>query len=224
MDRPTRFIPTPRKHEISGRAAEIARVANSPVVGPEHVFLAILHDGKSLPALVLGRHVGLDRVEAAVTERMGQPGYVPPAHRYHKGLPTMRWSGVKTAAARNDSHIGVEHVFLDIIRDHDTLPAQALGALADLDRVDADVVDAMNASPQVPADAVFLTEGQTLDRASLQEILGSLPDDARFGFNYTADGRQWVHVSGPGSDTRAVLNAALARLGREPLPADGAQG
>ena len=218
-----RVRPTPRKHEISGRAAEIARAANSPAVGPEHVFLAILHDGNSLPALVLGRHVGLDRVEAAVTERMGQPGYLLPAHRYHKGLPTMRWSGFTTAAARSDSHIGVEHVFLDIIRDRDTLPAQALDTLVDLDRVDADVIDAMDRPVQVPAGAVFLADGQTLDRALLEEILGSLPDDSTFGFNDAADGRRWVHVIGPG-DTRTVLNAALTRLGRPPLAADGAQG
>jgi ATP-dependent Clp protease ATP-binding subunit ClpA len=147
MDGQSHVTLTPRSHQISGRAAEIARAANSPAVGAEHVFLAILHDGKSIPALVLGRFARLDLVEAAVTERMGQPDYSPSARIYHQGLPVMRWSGGRTAAAMGDSYVGVEHVFLEIIRDRATLPAQVLDGLVDLDRVEADVIDTMNAPP-----------------------------------------------------------------------------
>jgi len=37
--------PTPHHYVIQGRAAEIARSLGSPAGGPEHMFLAMLHDG-----------------------------------------------------------------------------------------------------------------------------------------------------------------------------------
>jgi hypothetical protein len=41
------------------------------------------------------------------------------------------------------SYVGVEHLFLAIIRDRAAVPTQALGKLADLDRVEAGLLEVM---------------------------------------------------------------------------------
>jgi Clp amino terminal domain, pathogenicity island component len=41
------------------------------------------------------------------------------------------------------SYVGVEHLFLAIIRDRGAVPTQALGKLADLDRVEAGLLEVM---------------------------------------------------------------------------------
>ena len=55
--------------------------------------------------------------------------------------PTPRYQrvvGGSAAVAQEMGHpyVGVEHLFLAIIRDRDAVPAQALARLVDLDRVD----------------------------------------------------------------------------------------
>ncbi|HEX6855763.1 MAG TPA: Clp protease N-terminal domain-containing protein [Streptosporangiaceae bacterium] len=45
--------PTAHYDMIEGRAAEIARSPGSPAGGPEHMFLAMLHDDPGLPREVL---------------------------------------------------------------------------------------------------------------------------------------------------------------------------
>jgi Clp amino terminal domain, pathogenicity island component len=117
-----------------------------------------------------------------------------------------------------DSHLGVEHALLAMIRSRDTIPARALADLADLDVVDAAVVQAKNVPRGPSPDAVYLPKGQQLDGALRAAIIGALPDGTTFGFNHDADQQTWVCVLGPtGSDTaitRQVLNEALASLGR----------
>jgi hypothetical protein len=61
------------------------------------------------------------------------------------------------------SHLGVEHALLAMIRDRETVPARALSSLADLDALDAAVVEAANAPVRPHEDAAFLPEGQQLD-------------------------------------------------------------
>jgi hypothetical protein len=120
-----------------------------------------------------------------------------------------------------DSHLSVAHALLAMIRNRETVPARALAGLADLDALDAAVVEAANA-PVGPAEgAVFLPEGQRLDSPLLSAIGDALPEGTTFGFN-GADGRTWIHVFGPGGSlgrevSREVLNTALASLGRPTL-------
>jgi Clp amino terminal domain, pathogenicity island component len=71
--------------------------------------------------------------------------------------------GVGVAVEMGDSHLGVEHAFLAMIRNRETVPARALAGLADLDALDAGVVEAANAPVGPHEDAVFLPEGQQLD-------------------------------------------------------------
>jgi hypothetical protein len=216
--------PTPHYYEIRGRAAEIARASGSPAGGAEHLFLAMLHDG-GWPLSAISDLVDLARAEAAVLSILDSPGYSPPPPaRFppRNGYVDPSW-GVGVAVEMGDSHLGVEHAFLAMIRRRETVPARALAGLADLDSIDAAVVEAKNApAGEPPEDAVFLPEGQQLDSPLSKAIVDALPEGTTFGFNAGADGRTWMHVFGPDGGlgrevTREVLNTALVSLGRPGL-------
>jgi hypothetical protein len=215
---------TPHYYEIAGRAAEIARTLGSPVGGAEHLFLAMLHDG-SWPVSAISDLVDLARAEAAVRDILGTPGYLPPPSPRSfvpNGYVQPGW-GAAIAVEMGDSHLGVEHAFLAMIRNRETVPARALAGLADLDMLDAAVVDAMNAPVGPHEDAVLLPEGQQLDSPLSSAIIDALPEGATFGFNGQVEtGETWIHVFGPDGSlgrevTRDVLNTALASLDRPGL-------
>jgi hypothetical protein len=214
--------PTPHYYEIRGRAAEIARSLGSPVGGAEHLFLAMLHDG-GWPVSAISGLVDLARAEAAVRGIVDGPAYSPPPPpRFPASIhPVEALWGAGVAVEMGNSYLGVEHAFLAIIRNRETVPARALAGLADLDALDAAVVEAMNAPVGPHEDAVFLPEGQQLDSPLSRAIIGALPEGATFGFN-GAEGRTWIHVFGPGGSlgpevSREVLNTALVSLGRPGL-------
>jgi len=214
--------PNPHYYEIMGRAAEIARALGSPVGGAEHLFLGMLHDG-GWPVTAISGLVDFARAETAVRGILDSPDYSPPpAPQFPASIVPVQPSwGVGVAAEMGDSYLGVDHALLAMIRDRETVPARALAGLADLDALDAAVVEAMNA-PVGPAEgAVFLPEGQQLDSPLSNAISDALPEGTTFGFN-GADGRTWIHVFGPEGSlgpevAREVLNTALASLGRPAL-------
>jgi hypothetical protein len=213
--------PTPHYYEIMGRAAEIARALGSPAGGAEHLFLGMLHDG-GWPLPAISGLVDLGRAEVAVRGILDSPGYSPPpAARFFVPNGYVQLWGAGVAVEMGDSHLGVEHAFLAMIRNRDTVPARALAGLAELDALDAAVVEAMNAPARPAEDAVFLPEGQLLDSPLSQAIVDALPEGTTFGFNGSG-GRTWIHVFGPGGSlgrevSREVLDAALASLGRPGL-------
>ena len=213
--------PTPHYYEIKGRAAEIARALGSPVGGAEHLFLAMLHDG-GWPVSVVSGLVDLARAEAAVHNILDSPGYTPPPPpRVLVRNGSVESWGAGVAVEMGDSHLGVEHAFLAMIRNRETVPARALAGLADLDALDAAVVAAANAPVRPHENAVFLPEGEQLDSPLLKAISEAVPEGATFGFN-SKDGRTWIHVFGPGGSlgrevTREVLHSALVSLGRPGL-------
>jgi ClpA/ClpB-like protein len=217
--------PTPHYHEIRGRAAEIARALGSPAGGAEHLFLGMLHDG-GWPVDVISQLLDLGRAEAAVFGILNRPGYSPPPPpRFLMRDGYVRVWGADVALEMGDSYIGVEHAFLAMIRTRESVPARALADLADLDALEAAVLEAMNApAAGPPDDAVLLPEGQQMDGPLRRAIANALPEGTTFGFSSDADERTWMHVIGPGGSlgcgvTREVLNAALASLGR-PAPDD----
>jgi hypothetical protein len=61
-------------------------------------------------------------------------------------------------------------------------------------------------------EVVWLSEGQVVDSALRHTMVSLLPSRASMGYN-NVNGRWFVEVSKPGN-TRTVLNAALAQLGR----------
>jgi hypothetical protein len=223
--------PTPHYYEIMGRAAEIARAWGSPVGGAEHLFLGMLHDG-GWPVSAISGLVDLARAEEGVRSILDSPSYSPPPPPRFFGplaamVPGVRngyvepsW-GVGVAVEMGDSHLGMEHAFLAMIRDRETVPARALAVLASLDALDAAIVEAANAPVGPHEDAVFLPEGQQLDSPLSKAIVDALPEGTTFGFN-GAGGRTWIHVFGPGGSlgreiSREVLNSALVSLGRPGL-------
>jgi hypothetical protein len=216
--------PTPQYHELRGRAAEIARASASSVGGPEHLFLGMLHDG-GWPVRAIAGLVDLARAEAAVRGIMDSPGYSPPPPyrgSFVRGPVPPLW-GAGIAAEMGDSHLGVEHAFLAMIRNRETVPARALAGLADLDALDAAVVEAANAPVRPAEGAVFLPADQQLDSPLLEAISEAVPEGATFGFNSLEEtGEAWIHVFGPDGSlgrevNRQVLNTALASLGRPGL-------
>jgi Clp amino terminal domain, pathogenicity island component len=216
--------PTPHYYMVEGRAAEIARSLGSPGGGAEHLFLAMLHDG-GWPVSAISGLVDIARAEAAVLSIMDSPGYSPPPPpRFFgaNGYVTPLW-GVGVAVEMGDSHHGLEHALLAMIRNRETVPARALAGLADLDALDAAVVEAVNAPVRPHEDAAFLPEGQQLDSPLLAAIANAVPEGATFGFNGVAEtGETWIHVFGPGGSlgrevSREVLNTALVSLGRPGL-------
>jgi Clp amino terminal domain, pathogenicity island component len=211
--------PTPHYCEITGRAAEIAQALGSPIGGAEHLFLGMLHDG-GWPVNVISGLVDPGRAEAAALGILNSPGYSRPADP--RRLPArdgyvQEW-GADIAFEMGDPYIGVEHAFLAMIRMRETVPARALAGLADLDALEAAVLEAKNApAGGPPEDAVFLPEGQEMDGPLRRAIADALPEGTTFGFNGDGDERTWMHVIAPGGSsnpvlTREVLNTALASL------------
>lgn len=58
---------TPRLKRILAAGAEQAAARGHDFVGVEHVFLAMLADGDSVPVQLLGRHLDLDAFRAELS-------------------------------------------------------------------------------------------------------------------------------------------------------------
>jgi ATP-dependent Clp protease ATP-binding subunit ClpA len=178
----------------------------------------------TVPTHVLGRLAALEEVENAILESVNSPRYTPPAEPANPALPgEARAVGrsAQVADAMGHSYVGVEHLFLAIMRDRDSVPVRALSQVVNPDAAGAAVIEEMNSAryrgEPDPRDAgrVYLPEGTEFDGLLQRAILESLPEGTRFGFNWE-NGRLWMRVTEPG-DTREVLNSALARLGRPGL-------
>jgi hypothetical protein len=211
--------PTPHFYEIKGRAAEIARAFGSPVGGAEHLFLAMLHDG-GWPVSAVAHLADPGQAEAAVLAILSDPSYSPPSPpRFYVPAGYVHLWGAELAVERGDSYIGVEHAFLAMIRNRETVPARALAGLAELDALEAAVLEALNAPAAGPPEgAVLLPADQGMDSSLSRAIADALPDGTTFGFNNGEDERTWIDVIGPNGSlgpevTREVLNTALASLG-----------
>jgi hypothetical protein len=212
--------PTPHYYEIRGRAAEIARALGSPVGDAEHLFLGMLHDG-GWPVTVISQLVDPSQAEAAVLDILNGPGYEPPPpprFPLHDGYV---WSlGAEVAYKVGACYLGLEHALLSIIRRRETVPARALAGLADLDALEAAVLEALNEPASgPPEDAVFLPEDQEMDGPLRRALADALPEETTFAFNSAPDERTWIRVFGSGDTsnrglTREVLNTALASLNR----------
>jgi hypothetical protein len=212
--------PTPHFQLVRGRAAEIARTLGSPVGGPEHLFLGMLHDG-GWPVSVLADEVDLTQAETAVMEIVNGPDYRPPRQpRILVPAGYVEPLGAEVAFALGDSYLGLEHALLSMIRNRACVPARALAAQADLDAIETTLLAAKNATAGgPPANAVFLPEGREFDAPLRRAIADALPDGTTYGFNRDADHRTWISVitADDRADpdlTRDVLTTALATLDR----------
>jgi hypothetical protein len=209
--------PNPACYRVLGRADEIAYTANSPHMRAEHLFLAIIRD-KGMPAQVLARLADISLLDAAVTEAAGRAVAQPDERPSRPEV-----AGFRVAAEMGASYVGTWHLLLGLIRDRQSVPARALGSLVDLDQVESAVTEVMSSpgfrgfKDSFGEDELLLPEGLELDAALIGALAKSVPEGARFGFNWRKDdGRPWIHVTRPG-DPRAALNAALVSLGRPSL-------
>ena len=134
-----------------------------------------------------------------------------------------RRASAEIARALGSAVGGVEHAFLAMIRRRETVPARALAGLADLDTLEAAVLEAKNApAGGRPADAAFLPGGQEMDGPLRRAIADALPEGTTFGFNCGTGRMHWMHVIGSGDTSnpvlaREVLNTALTSLNRPAL-------
>jgi hypothetical protein len=140
----------------------------------------MLRDG-GWPVSAISGLVDLARAEAAARGILDSPGYSPAA----AAVLYAQWVraagvGAGVAAEMGDSHLGLEHALLAMIRNRETVPARALAGLADLDALDAAVVEAMNAPAGPAEDAVLLPEGQQLDSPLSRAIVDALPEGTTF--------------------------------------------
>jgi ATP-dependent Clp protease ATP-binding subunit ClpA len=208
--------------EVIGRAEEIARAMGSPVAAPEHFLLGMLH-ANSRPIRILAERGMLDpgEAEAALMSFVSAPGYSPsslPASAPPLPRDNVRLMAGRTAAAMGDSAVRELHAFLAIIRKRDTVPARALAQIlaergVDLAAAEAAVLEASGEMAALPESAVILPADQDFDDGLRDAIVASRsPGTAGMSVGITADGRVWVKVAG--NDSRTVVNAALASLGR----------
>jgi hypothetical protein len=204
-------------HEARGRAAEIAWGRGSWIILAEHFFLGMLHDGGWQCIRVLSQLTDLGEVESAVLAILDAPGYaLPPGPARPVPMFQKEIWGVQDAERMGHPVISVEHAFLDMIRQRDTVPSLALVGLGvDLDAVEAAVVGAMTASAHVPDGAVFLPDGQECDDLLYGAVRDALPRGAGLSISPRGE-RPWLKVAGP-YDTAEILNAALEALGRPTL-------
>lgn len=215
--------PTGSFHEVIGRAEEIARVMGSPVAGPEHFFLGLLH-ANSWPIRILAERGILDpgEAEAAVMSIISAPGYSPPPLLAPAPAPPLARDNVlltagQTAAVMGDSAISELHAFLAIIGQRGTVPARALAQVlaasdADLAAAETAVLEARKERPAVPEAAVVLPADQDFDNALRDAIVALKTPRSGMVIGITADERVWVKLNS--DDSRTVVNAALASLGR----------
>jgi hypothetical protein len=208
--------PTGGFYQVIGRAEEIAHFMGSPVAGPEHYFLGLLHANSWPVSLLADRGILEPAVaEAAVLAIIGAPGYSPPA-RPLPGENVLLLAG-KTAAAMGASHISDLHAFLAIIRQADTVPARAIARAlaasgADLAGVEAALAEHAADRIGAPDGAVILPADQDFDDEFRDALITARGPEAGMAVGLTADDRVWVHVAD--EDSRAIVNTALTALQR----------
>ena len=109
-----------------------------------------------------------------------------PTPRYRRVLA----NSAEVAREMGHSYIGVEHLFLAIIRDRNSVPAQALAARLDLHQVEASLVQEMASAGydgQAPPHAVWFPSSE------LGERLAAAPPGSWHGWNVAGD-QAWIAV------------------------------
>ena len=128
--------------------------------------------------------------------------------------PTPRYRRLLESAGRlaremEHSYVGVEHLFLAMVKDRNAVPTQVLAGITNLDQVEARLREAMASegyAGEPPAHAEWLL---ACELPALLPALGKcVPPGIKYGVNVVGD-RAWVIVDKPG-DTRATVAAARA--------------
>lgn len=150
-DRLDRF--TPRARRVLTLASGEAEKLRHPEIGPEHLLLAVLREGRGLGAVAI-RELGApaEEVRRRIQAQM-QPGAFPSSERLDLS-PASRHV-VKMAVEESNrfhhSYVGTEHLLLGLLREGEGVAFRTLDALGvTLDRARRQVIKMINESPQDP--------------------------------------------------------------------------
>jgi ATP-dependent Clp protease ATP-binding subunit ClpA len=124
-----RLLVTGQARRVVQRARVEARAAGGAEVGPEHLLLGLLGDdhGTALRALE-SAGVELEAARAAIPRPPGRPsgsGRVPVSEQARAALE----QSLREAMRLGDSHLGVEHLLLALLRDPEEPAARLLAQL-----------------------------------------------------------------------------------------------
>jgi ATP-dependent Clp protease ATP-binding subunit ClpC len=128
---------TDRARLVLVQAQEEARRLDHGHIGPEHILLALIHDGvggvapRALEALGMSLQSVRQRVEAIIGRGEHAPsGHIPFTSQAKEVLPL----ALEESGALGHGYIGTEHILLGLIRRGDDVAARVLSELgADLD-------------------------------------------------------------------------------------------
>ncbi|MGI6605142.1 MAG: ATP-dependent Clp protease ATP-binding subunit [bacterium] len=143
---------TKRAQQVIILAQEEARRLNYPYVGTEHLLLGLIHEGTGIAAQALANlDIKLDKVRSEVEKIIG-PGTGAPLEG-EVGLTPRAKRVIELAMeegrAMGVNYIGTEQLLLGLIREGEGVAARVLENLgADLDKVRAEVLKLLGATPQ----------------------------------------------------------------------------
>jgi len=122
---------TDRARRVVVLAEEEARLLRHNAVGPEHLLLGLLHEGegvaaRALESLGINREAVRQRVEQLIGEGQQAPGgHILFTPRAKKVLEL----SLREAMALGHNYVGTEHILLAMLREGDSVAAQALTGL-----------------------------------------------------------------------------------------------
>ena len=140
---------TDRARRVVVQAQEEARTLDHNYVGPEHLLLGLTHEGiggvgpKALESL----GISLEAVRQRVEEVTGRGEQAPSGHiPFTPQAKEVLKLALDEAVQLGHSYVGTEHVLLGLIREGDSVAAQALiGLGADLDGAREQVIRLLDA-------------------------------------------------------------------------------
>ena len=124
-----RLLVTGQARRVVQRARVEARAAGSADVGPEHLLLGLLGDDHGIALRALeSAGVDLEAARVAVPRTPGEPGErgrIPVSEQARAALE----QSLREAVRLGDSHLGVEHLLLALLRDPEAPAARLLARL-----------------------------------------------------------------------------------------------
>jgi ATP-dependent Clp protease ATP-binding subunit ClpA len=156
---------TDRARRVVVLAQEEARILDHDYVGPEHVLLGLIHEGRGVAARALTElSISQDEVRRQVEELIGRgerapSGHIPFSPRAKRVLEL----SLREALQLGHNYIGTEHILLGILREGENVAAQVLVRMGtDLNRVRLQVIKLV--APEAEAEAISLGEGRRAPR------------------------------------------------------------
>ena len=126
-----RLLVTGQARKVVELARDEARRLGSPEAGPEHLLLGLLRDDHGTALRALGTAgIELDEARRAVAGATGErPGTIEGRVNVSPRARATLEDSLREAVALHDSHLGVEHLLLALLRDPGAPAGRALSEL-----------------------------------------------------------------------------------------------